>query len=125
MPELQEYVTVQTHDAQLGRIEALMEANLAHQELIASELRGEIRELRGEIRGLHGEIKALDAKIDGVDAKIDAKIDGVMDAIAITNSRIDDLHDKNANTVALWAIFAAVTGVFITTVLGVYQLFLR
>ncbi len=111
MPELQEYVTVQTHDAQLGRIEALMEANLAHQELIASELRSEIREIKGEIKAL--------------DAKIDAKIDGVMDAIAITNSRIDDLHDKKGNTVALWAIFAAVTGVFITTVLGVYQLFLR
>ncbi len=102
MPELQEYVTVQTHDAQLGRIEALMEANLAHQELIASELRSEIREIKGEIKAL--------------DAKIDAKIE---------NSRIDDLHDKNGNTVALWAIFAAVTGVFITTVLGVYQLFLR
>ena len=52
MPELQEYVTVQTHDAQLGRIEALMEANLAHQELIASELRSEIREIKGEIKCL-------------------------------------------------------------------------
>ncbi|MBQ9574687.1 MAG: hypothetical protein IJR27_05360 [Synergistaceae bacterium] len=133
----EEYVALQTHDAQLSRIEALMERTLARQEAIANDVNG----IKGEIREMHGEIKALDAKIDGVekrlDAKIDgvekrleakidgvkqelntkidgvekrleAKIDGVMDAVAITNSRIDDINNKKSNNIALWAIATAV-----------------
>lgn len=66
----EEYVTLQVHDAQLGRIEELIEHSLARQEAIANDIKGEIKEL-------HGEIKALDAKIDGVEKKLEAKIDGV------------------------------------------------
>ena len=106
-----QYVTLELHDAQLGRIEALIERNLARQEAIASDIKGEI--------------KLINAKIDAVEQKLEAKIDGVMDAVAITNSRIDDLHNKKGNSIALWAIFVSVAGVFLTTVVGVYQLFVR
>ena len=97
----EEYVTLQVHDAQLGRIEALMERNLARQEAIASKINGEIKEL-------HGEIKALDAKIDGLERKMDARFEHLEDMIVITNTRIDDLNNKKSNNIALWAIAAAV-----------------
>ena len=118
-----QYVTLELHDAQLGRIEALIERNLARQEAIASDIRGEIRELRGEIKALDVKIdgveqklnskidgveQKLNSKIDGVEKRLETKIDGVMDAVAITNSRIDDLNNKKSNNIALWAIAAAV-----------------
>lgn len=112
MEDVQEYVTLQVHDAQLGRIEALIERNLARQEAIASDIKSEIREMRGEIKALDAKIdgveKNLNSKIDGVKNELEAKIDGVMDAIAITNSRIDDLQSRKSNNIALWAIAAAV-----------------
>lgn len=89
-----QYVTLELHDAQLERIEALMERNMARQEAIASDLKGEI--------------KLLNSKIDGLEQRLEAKIDGVMDAVVITNSRIDDLNNKRSNNIALWAIAAAV-----------------
>ena len=117
-----QYVTLELHDAQLGRIEALIERNLARQEAIASDIKGEIKLLNAKIDGVE---QRLEAKINAVEQKLEAKIDGVMDAVAITNSRIDDLHNKKGNSIALWAIFVAVAGVFLTTVVGVYQLFVR
>ncbi len=115
---MEEYVTLQLHDAQLERIEALMERNMARQEAIASEIKGELKAINARIDG-------LDSKIDAVEKRLETKIDGVMDAVAITNSRIDDLHNKSSNRIALWAIFAAVAGILITTVVGVYQLLAR
>lgn len=159
----EEYVTLQLHDAQLERIEALMERNMARQEAIASDIKGELKAINARIGSLDTKIdgveKKLDAKIDSVEQKLDAKIesvknelnaridnlnekidsvekkldakidsvrselsakidgveqrletkiDGVMDSIAITNSRIDDLNSKKSNSIALWAIAAAV-----------------
>ena len=119
----EEYVTLQVHDAQLGRIEALIERNLARQEAIANDIKGEIKELHGEIKALDTKIdsieKRLDAKIDNVEKRLEGKIDGLerkMDArfehledmIAMTNSRIDDLNNKKSNNIALWAIATAV-----------------
>ena len=80
----EEYVTLQVHDAQLGRIEELIEHSLARQEAIASDIKGEIKEL-------HGEIKALDAKIDGVEKKLEAKIDGVEKKL---NEKIDGVEKR-------------------------------
>ena len=94
----EEYVTLQVHDAQLGRIEALIERNLARQEAIASDLKGEIRELCGEI-------KAIEAKVDGLEKKVDARFEHLEDMIAMTNDRITE--NKSSN-LALWAIAAAV-----------------
>ena len=125
----EEYVTLQVHDAQLGRIEELVEHGLARQEAIASDIKGEIKELHGEIKALDTKIdgveKKLDAKIEGLEQKMDARFEHLEDAIAMTNSRINDLNNKKSNNVALWAIFTAVAGVFLTTVFGVYQLFMR
>ena len=160
----EEYVTLQLHDAQLERIEALMERNMARQEAIASDIKGELKAINARIGSLDTKIdgvekKKLDAKIESVEQKLDAKIesvknelnaridnldekidsvekkldakiesvrselsakidgveqrletkiDGVMDSIAITNSRIDDLNSKKSNSIALWAIAAAV-----------------
>ena len=106
-----QYVTLELHDAQLGRIEALIERNLARQEAIASKL--------------DGQINVLDAKIDGIEKKMDARFEHLEDAIAAIRERVDDLNSKKSNSIALWAIFAAVAGVFLTTVVGVYQLFVR
>ena len=119
---MEEYVTLQLHDAQLERIEALMERNMARQEAIASDIKGELKLLNAKIDGVE---QRLEAKIDAVEKRLETKIDGVMDAVAITNSRVDDLHNKKSNNIALWAIFATVAGILITTVVGVYQLFVR
>ena len=130
---MEEYVTLQLHDAQLERIEALMERNMARQEAIASDIKGELKLLNAKIDGVEQRLEAkidavekrLEAKIDAVEKRLETKIDGVMDAVAITNSRVDDLHNKKSNNIALWAIFATVAGILITTVVGVYQLFVR
>ena len=107
----EEYVTLQVHDAQLERIEALMERNMARQEAIASDIKGEL--------------KALYVRIDSVEKKMDARFEHLEDMIALTNNRIEDIHGKSSNRTALWAIFATVAGILMTTVIGVYQLFVR
>ena len=90
----EEYVTLQVHDAQFGRIEELIEHSLARQEAIASKI--------------NGEIVSLNAKVDGLEKKMDARFEHLEDMIAMTNSRIDDLNNKKSNNIALWAIAAAV-----------------
>ncbi|MBQ7216968.1 MAG: hypothetical protein IJS39_13410 [Synergistaceae bacterium] len=96
-----QYVTIELHDAQLERLEALIERNLARQEAIAANMRADIAELKGDI-------KALDAKVDGVEKKMDARFEGVMDAIALTNTRIDDLQTKQSKSLTKWGIIIAV-----------------
>ena len=107
-----QYVTIELHDAQLERLEALIERNLARQEAIAANMRAEIAELKGDIKEgiaeLKGDIKELHARIDGVEKKVDARIDGVMDAIALTNTRIDDLQTKQSKSLTKWGIIIAV-----------------
>ncbi|MBR0034342.1 MAG: hypothetical protein IJP54_01585 [Synergistaceae bacterium] len=89
-----QYVTIELHDAQLERLEALIERNLARQEAIAANMRADIAELRGDVKAL--------------DAKLDARTEGIMDAIALTNTRIDDLQTKQSNSLAKWGIIIAV-----------------
>ena len=89
-----EYVTREIHDLQLERIELLIERNMARQEAIAAGLRADIAELRG--------------KVDGLEKKVDARIDGIMDAITLTNIRIDDLKSAQSNNIAKWGIIIAV-----------------
>ena len=95
------YVTLELHNTQLERIEALIERNLARQEAIAANMRADIGELRGEIKAVH-------ARIDGLEKKVDARVDGLEDAIALTNMRIDDLKSQQSNTLAKWGIIIAV-----------------
>ena len=108
-----QYVTIELHDAQLERLEALIERNLARQEAIAANMRADIAAVRGDIKEniaeLKGDIKELHAKVDGVEKKMDARFEGVMDAIALTNTRIDDLQAKQSNSLAKWGIIIAVT----------------
>ena len=96
-----EYVTRELHDLQLERIELLIERNLSRQEVIAAGMKADIAELKGDV-------KALNAKVDGLEKKVDARIDGVMDAIALTNMRIDDLKSTQSNNMAKWGIIIAV-----------------
>ncbi len=86
-------VTFELHDAQLKRLEALIERNLARQEAIAANMRTDIGELKSEMGELRGEIKAVHAKIDGLE-----------DSIALTNMRINDLKNQQSNTLARWGI---------------------
>ena len=102
------YVTLELHNTQLERIEALIERNLARQEAIAANMRADIGELRGEMGELRGEIKAVHARIDGLEKKVDARIDGLEDSIALTNMRIDDLKSQQSNTLTRWGIIIAV-----------------
>lgn len=117
MDEIQErYESLHMNDDDLyDRIEALMERSTLRQEVIAANTRADIANLRTEVTELRGEVKALDAKIDGVEKKLDARIDGVMDAITLTNLRIDDtntrisdLISKQSNKIAKWGIIIAV-----------------
>lgn len=111
-----QYVTLELHDAQLERLEALIERNLARQEAIASELRGDIKVLSMKVdsidKTLNAKIdgleKKVDARIDGLEKKVDTRIDGLEDTIAITNMRIDNLQAKQSNTLAKWGIIIAV-----------------
>ena len=108
-----QYVTIELHDAQLERLEALIERNLARQEAIAANTRADIADVRGDIKELNAKIdgveKKIDARIDGLEKKVDARFEGVMDAIALTNTRIDDLQAKQSNSLAKWGIIIAVT----------------
>ena len=119
-----QYVTIELHDAQLERLEALIERNLARQEAIAANMRADIAAIRGDIREniaelrgdikadiaeIKGDVKELHAEIKGVEKTLNAKIDGVMDAVALTNTRIDDLQTKQSNSLAKWGIIIAVT----------------
>ena len=108
-----QYVTIELHDAQLERLEALIERNLARQEAIAANTRADIADVRGDIKELNAKVdgveKKIDARIDGLEKKIDARFEGVMDAIALTNTRIDDLQAKQSNSLAKWGIIIAVT----------------
>ncbi|MBQ9432883.1 MAG: hypothetical protein IJU26_01570 [Synergistaceae bacterium] len=45
-----QYVTLELHDAQIERLEALIERNLARQEAIAANIRTDIANLRGEMK---------------------------------------------------------------------------
>mgnify|MGYP002624343468 CR=1 FL=1 len=117
------YVTLELHDAQLERIVALIERNLARQEAIAANMRADISELKGELKAINAKVdglekkfdaridgleKKVDARIDGLEKKVDARIDGLEDAIAMTNMRIDDLKSQQSNTLTRWGIIIAV-----------------
>ena len=108
-----QYVTIELHDAQLERLEALIERNLARQEAIAANMRADIAAVRGDIKAdiaeIKGDVKELHAEIKGVEKTLNAKIDGVMDAVALTNTRIDDLQTKQSNSLTKWGIIIAVT----------------
>ena len=56
---------------------------------------------------------------------MDARFEHLEDAIALTNNRINDLQGQSSNKIALWAIFATVAGIFVTTLFGAYQLFIK
>ena len=107
-----EYVTLEVHNLQLERIELLMERNLARQEAIASDIKGELRVLNAKFdsleRKLDTEVKRLDNKIDSLEKKVDARFDGIESAILLTNNRIDDLMSKQSNNLAKWGIIIAV-----------------
>ena len=89
------YVTLELHNTQLERIEALIERNLARQEAIAANMRADIGELKGEIKAVHARIdcleKKVDTSIDGVEKTLNARIDGLEKKI---DARIDDLEKK-------------------------------
>ncbi len=119
-----QYVTIELHDAQLERLEALIERNLARQEAIAANMRADIAAVRGDLKAditelkselkadiaeVKGDVKELHAEIKGVEKTLNAKIDGVMDAVALTNTRIDDLQTKQSNSLTKWGIIIAVT----------------
>lgn len=111
-----QYVTIELHDAQLERLKALIERNLARQEAIYANLRTDIAELKGELKAdiaeVRGDIKELHAEVKGVEKTLNARIDGVMDAVALTNTRIDDLQAKQSSFLAkLWIIIAVTVGV--------------
>ena len=90
-----EYVTLEVHNLQLERIELLMERNLARQEAIASDIKGELRVLNAKFdsleRKLDTEVKRLDNKIDGLETTLNARIDGLETTL---NARIDGLEKK-------------------------------
>lgn len=76
----EEFVRQDYHDATMREIKALMERNIAqHRELTV--------ELRGEIKNLH------------------TRIDGVIDTFGVA---IDDIKEKQNQTLAKWAIAVAV-----------------
>ena len=112
-----QYVTIELHDAQLERLEALIERNLARQEAIAANMRADIAAVRGDLKAditeIKGDLKADIAEVKGdvkaLDAKVDARFEGVMDAIALINTRIDDLQTKQSNSLTKWGIIIAVT----------------
>ena len=117
------YVTLELHNTQLERIEALIERNLARQEAIAANTRADFAEIKGDLKTLNAKVdgiektlnaridgleKRVDARIDGLEKKVDARIDGLEDAIAMTNMRIDDLKSQQSNTLTRWGIIIAV-----------------
>lgn len=74
----EEHVALQAHEARLGRIEALLERNLARQETIASDI---------QIANI--------------------KADNLREITLMTNKRIDFFRGIRSDTVALWVIAAA------------------
>lgn len=89
----EEFVRKDYHDATMREIKALMEANLAKQEAMNAEI-------RGEIKNLH------------------TRIDGVIDRFSIA---INDLKDSQTSNLTRWgiivAIFVGVVQVTITLLL--------
>ena len=81
-----EFVRNDVFHANMERMETLMERNLAKQEAIASEIKGNM--------------KALDTKIEGVIDKFSVTINGI-------NSRIDDMRDNQAQGLTKWGIIVA------------------
>jgi len=82
----EEYVRKDYHDETIRRIEALMERNLAKQEAMNAEIKGEI--------------KNLHTRIDGV-------IDSFSIAINDLKERIDDIKAGQSNGFAKWSIIVA------------------
>ena len=83
-----EFVRKDYHDATMREIKALMERNMARQEAL-------ITEIRGEIKNIH-------TRIDGV-------VDTFSVAINDVKERIDDLKQSQSNGFAKWGIITAVT----------------
>ena len=59
----EEFVRKDVFDANMQRIEALMEKNLAKQEAIATEIKGDIKALSNR---LDGKIETLSSRIDSL-----------------------------------------------------------
>lgn len=65
---MQEDLICRFIDAQIGKVDALMERNLAYQEAYETEKANDIKE---EIMELRGEVKAIGIKMDVLTAKLD------------------------------------------------------
>ncbi|MBQ2616147.1 MAG: hypothetical protein IJG51_07440 [Synergistaceae bacterium] len=81
-----EYVRKDYHDATMREIKALMEANLAKQEAMNAEIKGDI--------------KNINTRIDGV-------VDTFSVAINDLKERIDDIKTSQSNGFARWGIAVA------------------
>ena len=81
-----EYVRKDYHDATMREIKALMEANLAKQEAMNAEIKGDI--------------KNIHTRIDGV-------VDTFSVAINDLKDRIDDIKTSQSNGFARWGIAVA------------------
>lgn len=76
----EEYVRKDYHDATMREIKAIMERNLAKQEAMNTEI-------RGEIKNLH------------------TQIDGVIDTFSVA---INDIKDSQASNLTRWGIIVAI-----------------
>ncbi len=66
---------------------------------------------------INGLEKKIDERINGLEKKVDSRVDSIMDAITLTNMRIDDLKNTQANNMAKWGIIFA-TGICVVQIIA-------